>query len=151
MINLQISENLPTQALPVSLPDQVWFTQVASQAVKFANLEQEAELTIVLTDDEQLRELNRQYRHLDSPTDVLSFPLGDIDPESGNVYLGDIVISLPRALEQAAAQDHPLQDELRLLVVHGVLHLLGYDHGDEDEQARMWAAQDEIFNRLPKN
>ena len=151
MINLQIAEDLeqalPEGALPL-LGDKALYERAAEAAVRFANPEQEAELTILLTGDEQVRELNRQYREIDASTDVLSFPAGDIDPDSGNLYLGDLVISLPRALSQAETEGHPAQEELRLLVVHGVLHLLGYDHADEQEQAEMWAAQREILSRL---
>jgi probable rRNA maturation factor len=108
----------------------------------------EAELTIVISDDAHLHALNQQYLGIDAPTDVLSFPANEVDLDSGGVYLGDIIISYPRAQLQAVAGGHPLQDELRLLVVHGVLHLLGYDHANETEQASMWALQSEILLRL---
>lgn len=107
-----------------------------------------ADMTIVLTDDAQIHELNRQYLGIDSPTDVLSFPSGDIDPDSGNLYLGDVIISYPRALDQAQSAGHSLQSELRLLTVHGVLHLLGHDHAEDVDKTRMWASQDTILLRL---
>lgn len=106
------------------------------------------ELTIVLSDDRQLQELNRQYREIDAPTDVLAFPSGEIDPESQAEYLGDVLISVERARAQAEAGGHPLQAELQLLVVHGVLHLLGHDHGEPDEKERMWQAQAELLKKL---
>ena len=106
------------------------------------------DLTLVLTDDEQLRALNRDYRGLDAPTDVLSFPASETDPETGSPYLGDILISVPRADEQARAAGHPLVDEAQLLVVHGVLHLLGHDHAEPEEKDRMWKAQAEILQIL---
>lgn len=106
------------------------------------------ELTIVLAGDEQLRRLNREYLGMDAPTDVLAFPSGHKDPESGGEYLGDVLISFPRALQQAAADGHPVRDELQLLVVHGVLHLLGHDHAEAAEKNRMWAAQGEILGQL---
>ncbi len=108
----------------------------------------EADLTIVLTDDAQLRELNRDYLGLDVPTDVLSFPASESDPETGATYLGDILISIPRAKIQAQAAGHRLEDEIQLLVVHGVLHLLGHDHAEAEDKARMWAAQAEVLARL---
>lgn len=108
----------------------------------------EADLTIVLTDDAQLRELNRDYLGLDAPTDVLSFPASESDPETGATYLGDILISIPRAKIQAQAAGHRLEDEIQLLVVHGVLHLLGHDHAEAEDKARMWAAQAEVLARL---
>ncbi len=106
------------------------------------------ELTIVLTDDDQLRQLNRDYLGIDDVTDVLSFPASESDPDTGTVYLGDILISLPRARQQALDAGHTLGQELQLLVVHGVLHLLGYDHADAPEKSRMWQAQAEILSQL---
>jgi probable rRNA maturation factor len=106
------------------------------------------DITIVLADDEQLRALNRDYLGIDAPTDVLSFPASELDPETGARYLGDILISVERAASQAQAAGHALEAELQLLVVHGVLHLLGHDHAEAQEKARMWAAQDEVLKRL---
>lgn len=108
----------------------------------------DGDLTLVLTDDEQLERLNRDYRGVDAPTDVLSFPASETDPETGRCYLGDIMLSVSRAAEQALAAGHPLADEARLLVIHGVLHLLGHDHAEADEKAKMWQAQVEILASL---
>jgi probable rRNA maturation factor len=105
-------------------------------------------LTIVLTDDAQLHELNRDYLGVDAPTDVLSFPADEEDPEMGIRYLGDILISIPRAKKQAKAAGHPLEAEVQLLVVHGTLHLLGHDHAKVREKARMWKAQAEVMSKL---
>lgn len=102
-------------------------------------------ITIVLADDARLHELNRDYLGVDAPTDVLSFPASETDPETGEAYLGDILLSLPRADQQARAAGHPLADEAQLLVVHGVLHLLGHDHANAREKAKMWKAQAEIL------
>ncbi len=107
-----------------------------------------ADITIVLTDDAQLHELNREYLGVDAPTDVLSFPASETDPETGAPYLGDILISIPRAAQQAQAAGHPLEAEVQLLVVHGTLHLLGHDHAEAEEKARMWKAQDKVMSRL---
>lgn len=108
----------------------------------------DADITIVLTDDAQLHELNREYLGVDAPTDVLSFPASETDPETGAQYLGDIIISIPRAMLQAQAGGHPLEAEVQLLVVHGTLHLLGHDHAEVEEKARMWQAQAEVMSRL---
>ena len=108
----------------------------------------DADITIVLTDDAQLHELNREFLGVDAPTDVLSFPSEEVDPETGAQYLGDIVISIPRATLQAQAGGHPVEAEVQLLVVHGTLHLLGHDHAEAEEKARMWAAQAEVMSRL---
>lgn len=108
------------------------------------------EVTLVLTDDEGIQALNRDFLGLDAPTDVLSFSAQEdggpfvTAPEMGG-YLGDVIISYPRAVAQAEEHDHPVQEELNLLVVHGILHLLGYDHADEEEKAIMWARQKAIL------
>lgn len=115
------------------------------------------EVTLVIAGDELLHQLNRTYRYIDAPTDVLSFP-ANADAESEEMfvsapealnYLGDVVISFPTAERQAAAAGHPVADELCLLAVHGVLHLLGYDHASEEEEADMWARQSQILATLP--
>ncbi len=108
-----------------------------------------AALTLVITDDDRVRELNRAYRGVDATTDVLSFPMQEGEPIPGESepYLGDVVIAFPVAQEQAQAYGHSVQEELRLLTVHGVLHLLGYDHETPEEEARMWARQEEILGK----
>ena len=110
----------------------------------------EMDLSLVIEDDARLHQLNQEFLGIDAPTDVLSFPSGEeeVDPETGRFYLGDVIISYPRALEQSAAAGHAVMDELRLLVVHGVLHLLGHDHAEPEEKATMWAAQSEILRGL---
>lgn len=105
-------------------------------------------ITLFLTDDARLHELNRDYLGIDSPTDVLSFPASETDPETGEAYLGDIILSLPRADRQARAAGHSLADEAQLLVVHGTLHLLGHDHATAREKSKMWKAQREVLERL---
>lgn len=110
-------------------------------------------LTVVVTGDDEIQALNRQFRDVDAPTDVLAFPdavTGQIfvDGSDEPPYLGDVIISLPRAREQAAEHGHSTTEELRLLVVHGVLHLLGHDHATPAQEADMWARQDAILRRL---
>jgi probable rRNA maturation factor len=122
--------------------------RAAHAALEHQSQSLESELSIVLTDNTRLHELNLNYLGVDSPTDVLSFPASETDPETGARYIGDILISLPRAQDQANAAGHPLESEVQLLVVHGVLHLLGYDHADAEEKARMWKAQAEILATL---
>jgi len=112
----------------------------------------DAEVTLVITDDEAVAALNRQYRAVDGPTDVLSFAAqestpGFISAPEAAAYLGDIIIALPFTRRQAVGLGRPLADELRLLAVHGTLHLLGYDHAEPDEEAAMWARQEEILGR----
>ena len=106
------------------------------------------DITIVLTNDDQLHELNLEYLGVDAPTDVLSFPASESDPETGAHYLGDILISVERAAQQAIAGGHALASEVQLLVVHGTLHLLGHDHAEAEEKVRMWTAQAEVLKGL---
>ena len=133
----------PNDPLPVA-------SELIERAALAALTHQSAQgdLSVVLTDDLQLQQLNREYLGVDAPTDVLSFPAAETDPESGTAYLGDILISVPRATEQARTANHPLQSEVQLLVVHGVLHLLGHDHAEAEEKSRMWAAQTAILESI---
>ena len=142
MIYLQTNESL---SLPI---DTEILEQAAQETLRHQSAPAEAELTLVLTDDEQLRQLNHEFLGVDAPTDVLSFPSGDVDPDTQALYLGDILISYPRAQAQSQAGGHTVENELRLLVVHGVLHLLGYDHAEEGGKVEMWHAQAEILTRL---
>ncbi len=130
-----------------SLPDPALLER-AAQATLDLQAALDADLTLVLTEDEQVRELNRLYRGVDASTDVLAFPAGEPDPETGRLYLGDVILSVQRAASQAAAGGHSLEAELQLLVVHGVLHLLGHDHAGGEDKARMWAAQSEVLEHL---
>jgi len=152
MITLEVSESLTGRGLPgldVHLVgDEGLLLKAAEESLRYAGASDEAELTIVIADDLHLQQLNRQFLGIDAPTDVLSFPAGEIDPESGRPYLGDVLISYPRAQAQAQADGHPVSDELLLLVVHGILHLLGYNHADRPGRAEMWDAQGVILSRL---
>jgi probable rRNA maturation factor len=111
------------------------------------------QMTLVITDDPGIQELNRDFLGIDAPTDVLAFSVQEEDepfvvaPEAQG-YLGDVIVSYPRAMAQAEELGHPLELELNLLIVHGVLHLLGYDHADEAEKTVMWAQQDAILRDL---
>ncbi|MCX6048668.1 MAG: rRNA maturation RNase YbeY [Chloroflexi bacterium] len=120
-----------------------------------------AALTIAITDDAYIQQLNQEYRDVDAPTDVLSFPSQSTDPtvdatlalppelvaELEN-YLGDLVIAYPYTVAQAAHYQNSVPSELRLLAVHGVLHLLGYDHATPEEEDAMWAAQERALAAL---
>ena len=108
------------------------------------------EVSLTLTDDEGIHELNREYRGVDRPTDVLSFPQFEADEEiEFGVTLGDIVISLPRMAEQAANFGHSQKREFCFLFVHGLLHLLGYDHEiSEDEEKLQFGRQQQILDSL---
>lgn len=146
MIYIQIDEQLDLGEDPGLFSEVL--ERAAGTTLELAAAEPAVELTIVLTDDEQIRQLNNQFLGLDTPTDVLSFPAGELDPDSDELYLGDVVISVARAQAQAAAGGHPFLEEMQLLVVHGVLHLLGHDHGEQDEKQRMWALQTKALTEL---
>jgi probable rRNA maturation factor len=107
-----------------------------------------SELTVMVAGDGVLRTLNRKYLGHNRPTDVLSFPSRERDPANGRLYLGDIAISYPQARQTATLARHPIKAELQLLIVHGVLHLLGHDHAEPADKARMWAAQGAILSKL---
>ena len=145
--------------------------KAAQAAVDEVDVDHAVELSIRLTDDAVLHALNLEYRGMDKPTDVLSFggelwrdgvkqdaAQVELDPamQEGDVdYLGDIIVSMERCAAQAAAGGHAVDEELALLIVHGTLHLLGYDHNNQTRKKRMWLAQDRalkaigIVNRVP--
>jgi probable rRNA maturation factor len=109
-------------------------------------------LSVVVTDDAEIQSLNRAFRGIDAPTDVLSFgqePTEQfVDASDEPPYLGDVILSYPRAQEQAVEQGHSTAQELRVLIVHGVLHLMGYDHATPEEEARMWDRQGQVLDAL---
>ncbi len=122
--------------------------QAAERALLHQGAPANALINILISDDEQLQELNREFRRIDAPTDVLSFPMDFIDPEADMPHLGVIAISYPRAQTQAEAGGHSVEAELQLLTIHGVLHLMGHDHAEEAEKTLMWQAQAEILAAL---
>lgn len=141
-MTIDIESQLP---LPV---DPAHLELAASKTLEFLEVGSDPALTLVIGDDTLLQQYNVQYLGIDRPTDVLSFPTDYTDPDTLSRYLGDILISLPRAEMQAASGGHPLTEELQLLVVHGVLHLLGFDHAEPAETARMQDAQDAVMGLL---
>lgn len=122
--------------------------RAARQTLVHQNFDVTAELSVVIDSDQKLHQLNREYLGIDSPTDVLSFPVNEFDPDEQAHYLGDIIISYPHAEMQAQAAGHSVINEIQLLVVHAVLHLLGHDHAEPEEKVKMWAAQKEILSEL---
>lgn len=113
-----------------------------------------AEVSVTFVDDEEIHKLNRQFRNIDRATDVLSFPLGengvyDINHDTGAKMLGDIVISIPHAIDQADRYGHSLQREIGFLTVHSMLHLLGYDHVNGGmESVRMREKEETVLTKL---
>ena len=134
---------------------------VINQAMDYKKCPYEAEVSVVLTENESIRSINREFRNMDKPTDVLSFPLVDYEeagefdfleeredcfnPESGELMLGDIVISVEKVFEQAENYGHSPRRELAFLVAHSMLHLFGYDHMTPEEAAVMEKGQEEIL------
>jgi len=119
--------------------------KVTNKALNEKNVRQEGEVSFALVDNDYIQQLNKQYRSKDKPTDVLSFPMDSLASGEAYVVLGDIIISLEKAVEQAADYGHSLDRELAFLTVHGVLHLLGYDHEDEQEREEMEKEQENIL------
>lgn len=118
------------------------------------NFPHSAEISVTFVNDEQIHELNREYRNIDRSTDVLSFPLGengvyDSNPETGAKMLGDVVISMETALSQAEKYGHSFSREVAYLTAHSVLHLLGYDHETGGlDKVRMREKEETVMNQL---
>ncbi len=106
------------------------------------------ELTVAIQTDAELQQLNRDFLGIDAPTDVLSFPADEFDPDNQSQYIGDVIISINQAERQALNAGHPLINEIQLLIVHGVLHLLGYDHTDSEQKNKMWRIQTMILEQI---
>lgn len=121
---------------------------IAEFSISLATKEDNCSFSLRLTNNQGIRSFNRSFRVIDQATDVLSFPIGFDDPETGAFYLGDIVISLQMAQKQATQSNVTLQAELEMLMVHGILHLCGYDHDTPENYAMMSALQDDILQRV---
>lgn len=122
--------------------------RAANVTIEMYALEKTVSISILICDDEYIKDLNKSYRGVDQATDVLSFPSDLKLPESNLTFLGDIAISYPTAVIQAEKALHPIAHELVLLTVHGILHLLGYDHTTVEEEKEMWAHQRKVFDSL---
>ncbi|MEK0084944.1 rRNA maturation RNase YbeY [Benzoatithermus flavus] len=153
-------DNDSSHTIEVAVEAEAWHTAVTDpeglcRRVIAAVLAEEAvpaggEVSVLLTGDAAIRELNRTYRGKDAPTNVLSFPTGnDVAPDPGlSALLGDIAVALETTRREAEAEGKPLSDHLAHLLVHGTLHLLGYDHEEDDEARRMEAREVAILARL---
>ena len=127
------------------------FTAIIEQALKTLGIEDDVEVSCVLVDDERIHEINREYRHIDRSTDVISFAMEDNDQfyvEGMPRTLGDIFISVDHAKKQAEEYGHSLRREMCFLFTHGILHLLGYDHMTDEQEKEMFGLQDEILGAL---
>lgn len=127
------------------------FTAIIEQALKTLGIEDDVEVSCVLVDDERIHEINREYRHIDRSTDVISFAMEDNDQfyvDGMPRTLGDIFISVDHAKKQAEEYGHSLRREMCFLFTHGILHLLGYDHMTDEQEKEMFGLQDEILGAL---
>jgi len=150
----QIDVQIDPAVLP-DLPSDLsleWFERFIGRVLERLNQPAGIETGVLVTSDAQIRELNNRFRGVDAATDVLAFSQrgeeGFVTPPDAASHLGDVVISLPTAKRQAADSGHPLHAEIALLIVHGLLHLVGYDHATADEEAVMWWLQDDILRDL---
>jgi len=127
------------------------YLAIIETTLKYLQIDDDVELSAVLVDDQRIHDINRDYRHIDRATDVISFALEDSEQfyvEGMPRSLGDIFISVDHAKAQAKEYGHSLRREMCFLFTHGLLHLLGYDHMNEDDEKEMFAVQDAILNQL---
>jgi probable rRNA maturation factor len=152
-INILIDEGF------TGCPESGWFQYVVERVLIAQDVASEVELGLVITTQDRIQELNKRYRGQDRPTDVLAFYMSS-EEETGTVkspfivppdkvrHLGEVIISFPQATIQAQEQDHPLKRELAILTIHGVLHLLGYDHVEPEAEGLMKTREAEILAGL---
>jgi probable rRNA maturation factor len=135
--------------------DGGWVKKIVRQVLKAEGVAPPYEVSLVFTNSEKVRQLNRDYRGVDEPTDVLAFymlPQKEADssfalPPDGVTRLGEVIISYPQAVAQAKEQGHSPERELALLIVHGILHLLGYDHEEPEKESRMRERERELLEK----
>lgn len=150
--------------LKLELPCEELARKVIETALDYVRCPYEAEVNLLLTMNEEIHEMNMQFRQIDRPTDVLSFPMIDypcagkfdfldecedcFHPDTGELLLGDIVISKEKVISQAREYGHSLEREYAFLIAHSMLHLFGYDHMEDDERFKMEMKQKDILERL---
>lgn len=151
--------------VPFTFDYEALANRVVNHCLDYAEFPYEAEVNLTLTDNEGIHTINKEFRSIDRPTDVLSFPMLNYDtpgdftfldeedndnfnPDTGEALLGDIVISVEKVLEQAESYGHSVEREYAFLITHSMLHLFGYDHMTEEEAAVMEAKQTEILNQM---
>lgn len=153
---MSVKVNIFSKQTRVRLPvgTKLLIRKACHATLEFEKFGSSAEVDVTLVDDEEIREINKEQRKIDSSTDVLSFPLGengeyDANPKTGALMLGDIVISVETALKQADLYGHGIQREIAFLTVHSMLHLLGYDHVNGGmEQAIMREKEEAVLDAL---
>ena len=150
-MNAKVSITVKEKSIAIPKEFRALIRKACNSALKYEGFIDKAEINVTIVDDEEIRELNREFRDIDKSTDVLSFPLGedgvyDYNPETDALMLGDIVISAEHALSQAELYGHGIERELAFLTAHSVLHLLGYDH--ENGETEMFEKQEEILAKM---
>lgn len=142
--------DIRTEGFPAELETVI--EKIAVDSLRYEAFPEECEISVSIVDNEEIHQINKQFRGIDRPTDVLSFPQLTFEEgermernEDGEVVLGDIIISLERAREQAEEYGHSLKREIAFLTAHSMLHLLGYDHMTPEEEKEMFAKQKEIL------
>jgi probable rRNA maturation factor len=151
-INVQIDEKFQGHL------EERQLQHLVEKTLGFEGISSPVELGLVIADEKLVQELNRGYRGRDEPTDVLAFSLSSpqieeaqfpfASPPNGVLHLGEVIISYPQALRQAKEHQHSIEAEIALLIVHGVLHLLGYDHEEPEQDRLMKAREKEILNQI---
>lgn len=151
--------------IPLPFSEQEVAEAVISETLDYEDCPYEVQVNIILTSNDEIHQINLEHRGVDAPTDVLSFPMieyaypsdftvleadgmDSFDPDTGELILGDIVISVDKVIEQAEKYNHGVKREYAFLITHSMLHLFGYDHMDELERETMELKQEEILNRL---
>lgn len=144
MVKLRLSLRCENgRKCPLSLRARI--RRAAKAALEAESVQGKSELSVLLTDDDGIHAINLSQRGVDAPTDVLSFPMGDRDPETGRLVLGDMVLNMNRVRAQGLEYGHGEKHETSYLTVHSVLHLLGYDHVDEGEMKKEMRAREKII------
>lgn len=128
------------------LPDEI--ENVIDAILSILKLDNKISVNISFVDEQEITRLNKQFRNYSEPTDVLSFEAGVIDPETGKKILGDIVICIPFVEKQSTLLKNNLNNEIKLMIIHGMLHLLGFDHDEEQTKSIMWNYQSKILEKL---
>jgi probable rRNA maturation factor len=150
--------------IKVEVDYEAIITKVVEKSLDMEECPYEVELNVILTDNKEIQEINKNYREMDKPTDVLSFPMinyenpadftkveeddDNFNPETGELLLGDIIISVEKVLEQAEEFGHSKERELAFLTAHSMMHLFGYDHMEEDERITMEEKQTNVLQEL---
>lgn len=149
-IHIDITNEQDKLPLPEDIEQLI--EDCAKAALEEEEIADDAELSVTFTDNEDIRRLNAEYREIDRETDVLSFPLGgeefEVNPDTDAILLGDIVISLEKALSQSEEYGHSFRREVAFLLTHSLFHLLGYDHETPDEEREMFEKQEKVLLKL---